>query len=403
MALNITRGAIPKAKKIVVYGPEGIGKTTFASQFPDPLFIDTEGSTKEYDVARVPAPASWQMLLDQVREVKVERPCLTLVIDTADWAERLCITHVCKDHGWKSIETPGYGQGYTHVVEEFGKLLNLLSDVVDAGMNVVLTAHAGIRKFDQPDEAASYNRWSLALIDAPKMSNAAKVKEWADAVLFVNYKTIVETVGDGKSAKGKARGGKRVMYCQHHPCWDAKNRWGLPEEVPFDYAQIAPFVPMMAKPAQMQQVPTQTQPAQTQAAVSQPMQQPQVQQPIQPIQTPQPAPIPTPTPVQTIIYGQDGTVVSNTRQPSSTPKKPALADFWAPALQLMEQNGVTLDEIKAVSVHKGFYTEDTPVENYPQNYVEGAIIAQWDKTLANVISLRNQEDVPFGAPDMTKI
>ena len=69
MKFQITRGLIVKPQKVVVYGPEGIGKTTFAADFPDPLFIDTEGSTNVYDVARLPAPTSWTMLLDEVRAV----------------------------------------------------------------------------------------------------------------------------------------------------------------------------------------------------------------------------------------------------------------------------------------------------------------------------------------------
>ena len=54
--MEITRGKIQTAQKIVLYGPEGIGKTTFASRFPEPLFIDTEGSTRQLDVARLPKP-----------------------------------------------------------------------------------------------------------------------------------------------------------------------------------------------------------------------------------------------------------------------------------------------------------------------------------------------------------
>ena len=64
--MKIIRGKIPCAKKVIVYGPEGIGKSTFAAQFPDPLFIDTEDGTKDMDVARTPAPSSWEMLLEQV-------------------------------------------------------------------------------------------------------------------------------------------------------------------------------------------------------------------------------------------------------------------------------------------------------------------------------------------------
>lgn len=81
--MEITRGKIPCAKKVVIYGPEGIGKSTFASQFPEPVFIDTEGSTNSMDVARLPKPTSWQMLLDEIQYIKSHPDvCKTLVIDT---------------------------------------------------------------------------------------------------------------------------------------------------------------------------------------------------------------------------------------------------------------------------------------------------------------------------------
>ena len=90
--MEIITGKQATALKIVVYGPEGIGKSTFASKFPRPVFIDTEGSTKHMDVARTPRPTSWAMLMEQVRYFR-DRPgeYATLVIDTADWAEQLCI------------------------------------------------------------------------------------------------------------------------------------------------------------------------------------------------------------------------------------------------------------------------------------------------------------------------
>ena len=79
--MEIIRGKIPGAKKVVVYGPEGIGKSTFASKFPDPLFIDTEGSTKDMDVSRTEAPSSWAMLLEQVKYIKEHQGlCKTLII-----------------------------------------------------------------------------------------------------------------------------------------------------------------------------------------------------------------------------------------------------------------------------------------------------------------------------------
>ena len=237
MAFPINRGIVPTAKKVVIYGPEGIGKTTFAARFPNPVFIDTEGSTKEYDVARFPAPTSWQMLLDEVAEVKKNpQICRTLVIDTADWAESACFAHVISAGQVKSIEDFGYGKGYVKAKEEFGKLLNELTEVVNAGVNVVVTAHAAMRKFEQPDEMGSYDRWEMKLYTSQKTNIAALLKEWADMVLFANYKTFA--VKDKNSNKAKAQGGQRVMYTTHHPCWDAKNRYGLPEILPLDYEGI---------------------------------------------------------------------------------------------------------------------------------------------------------------------
>ena len=237
MAFPINRGIVPTAKKVVIYGPEGIGKTTFAARFPSPVFIDTEGSTKEYDVARFPAPTSWQMLLDEVAEVKKNpQICRTLVIDTADWAEAACFAHVISAGQVKSIEDFGYGKGYVKAKEEFGKLLNELTEVVNAGVNVVVTAHAAMRKFEQPDEMGSYDRWEMKLYTSQKTNIAALLKEWADMVLFANYKTFA--VKDKNSNKAKAQGGQRVMYTTHHPCWDAKNRYGLPEILPLDYEGI---------------------------------------------------------------------------------------------------------------------------------------------------------------------
>ena len=130
---SVTTGVQTAPVKTVLYGPEGIGKSTFASHFPSPVFIDTEGGTKRLNVARLPQPTSWAMLLDEVAEVrKGNVPCSTLVIDTADWAERLCIQAVCARAKVNGIEDFGYGKGYTYVKEEFSKLLDALEEVLNA-------------------------------------------------------------------------------------------------------------------------------------------------------------------------------------------------------------------------------------------------------------------------------
>ena len=112
MSFEIISGIVKSAQKVVVYGPEGIGKSTFASQFPDPLFIDTEGSTKKLGVNRYPKPTSWEMLNNEVRDVITSKNCKTLVIDTIDWAEQLCLRSICDRYQKKGIEDFGYGIGY---------------------------------------------------------------------------------------------------------------------------------------------------------------------------------------------------------------------------------------------------------------------------------------------------
>ncbi len=236
--MEIISGKQVKALKAVVYGPEGIGKSTFAAAFPEPLFIDTEDSTKFMDVRRFKKPQSWAELLEQVKYVR-DTPglCRTLVLDTADWAEQLCIDSFCASKKLSGIEDMGYGKGYVYLAEDFGRLLNLLEEVVEQGIHIVVTAHAMMRKFEQPDELGAYDRWELKL----QKKTAPLVKEWSDLLLFANYKTMAVSV-DKQGTKHKAQGGKRVMYTTHHPCWDAKNRQGLPEEMPFDFRAVAPYL-----------------------------------------------------------------------------------------------------------------------------------------------------------------
>jgi len=246
--MKISKGKIPGALKIVVYGPEGIGKSTFASCFPGAVFCDTEGSTTHMDVARFDRPTKWTDIYEAI-DWTMEHPdeVGTFVLDTADWAERLGIRYVCQEEpinksgdvrGWDSIETPGYGKGYVYLKAVFQKLLDKLSQLTEKGINVVITAHAFLRKFEQPDEMGSYDRWSLKLNEK---NVAPLIKEWADMVLFANYRTDVIKSPDGKM---KGRGGqKRIMYTQHNACWDAKNRFGLDYELPFDFQAIAHLIP----------------------------------------------------------------------------------------------------------------------------------------------------------------
>lgn len=353
--MNITSGTIQSAQKIVIYGPEGIGKSTFASKFPNPLFSDTEGSTKRLDVKRFDRPTSEEMLIQQIQYVK-ENPsiCKTYVIDTADWLEKLCMRSVCAKYKKTGIEEFGYGKGYVYLSEDFGKILNLLEDVVNLGINVVVTAHATMRKFEQPDEAGSYDRWELKL----DKRTSPMLKEWADAVLFVNYKTVVEKNSDNKY---KATGGKRVMFCEHHPCWDAKNRYNLPAEADFDYSVIAPFILNNENVNSVRQ--ENSEPAKV---TSKPDRAGEIDNLID--DSPSPV-IPTEK--------------KKSKVPDGIPK--ALAD-------LMIANDVSEEDIQLAVSQRGYFPRDTLIKDYGDEFINGWVIAFWDKVYEMILQ---NKDLPF--------
>lgn len=371
--MEIIRGKLPGAKKVVVYGPEGIGKSTFASRFPDPLFIDTEGSTKDMDVARTEAPSSWMMLMEQVMYVrKHPELCRTLVIDTADWAEMLCVTQLCDKNQKNSIEEFGYGKGYVYLQEEFGRFLNLLEEVVKAGVHVVLNAHAKMRKFEQPDELGSYDRWEMKL----SKNVAPMVKEWADMVLFANYKTFVVNV-DGQGAqkgKNKAQGGKRVMYTAHHCCWDAKNRYGLPEELPFEYAGIRHIIEPSGAPEKAGTPPVK-----------------EADPPIPPVQAP---PKTADPPVSNKSHEEPekeekaAPPVRNegVKLDPRIPKK--LRD-------LMAANDVHEWDVQNVVEARGYFPGDMPIWEYPPDFVDGCLVGAWDKVYSMIREMKEKDALVF--------
>lgn len=344
--INIQKGTLISAQKVVIYGPEGIGKSTFASKFPDPVFIDTEGSTKKLNVARFyPGLVnSWSMITDAVEyarnhpdEVK------TLVIDTADWTDALCAKEVCRRNKVEGIEDIGYGKGYTYMAELFKELLINCETCIQAGINVVFTAHAKMRKFEQPDEMGAYDRWEMKL----SKQTAPLLKEWADMVLFANYKTYI--VEDSKTKSKKAQGGKRVMYTQHHPCWDAKNRDGLEMEIPFDYEQIRPIIEnknsKRTKNKPEKEVKRENKEFET-AVQEKPIKEP-----------------------EEVSYS------------------------YAELKRMMDEAHITNDEVKAACVQKKFQPESLEVWEYPEDFIEEALIKKWSG-FSRFIN-NNIKEIPF--------
>ena len=166
--------------------------------------------------------------------LKEQHSYKTVVVDSIDWAEKIISDKVLAKNRWDSIETPGYGKGFTALREAFDIFLFSLDPIIRKGLNVVLIGHAQIKRFNPPEVSDGYDRWELKL----DQKNSLKVKEWADAILFATFETkVVESSGRTKGIGGR----ERVIYTTHAAAYDAGNRHGLPEKIRMDVAALAPL------------------------------------------------------------------------------------------------------------------------------------------------------------------
>lgn len=235
MGLKIIRGVQASPARVVLYGTEGIGKTTLASQFPKAVVLDTEDGSGHLDVARVRCP-DWATLEAAILELgRDPQGFATVVIDSADWMERAIIESILRKGNKRSIEDFGFGKGYTILAEHVARVLASADGLIAAGLNVVFVAHSKVQRTSPPDETDGYDRYELKLTKQV----APLLREWSDALLFCNYRTKLVEGGDGRK---KATGGKeRVIYAERAAAWDAKNRFGLAAELPMTIESLAPL------------------------------------------------------------------------------------------------------------------------------------------------------------------
>lgn len=231
---GIITGRQQKPVRIVLYGVDGIGKTTFAAQSPAPIFIAAEDGLGALDVARFPTPASWAEIFEAIKTLYSEpHDFKTLVIDSADWAESLCLATVAADNGVSYVDQVPYGKGYKMARDKYAELLRGLDALWMKGMNIIVIAHSTIKRYDDP-ENEPYDRYQIKLEE----TNASRLREWSDMVLFANYDTTVSKL-DPKSMDKTVRAksfGKRLLFSQRSAAYDAKTRYPLPERMQLDWS-----------------------------------------------------------------------------------------------------------------------------------------------------------------------
>ncbi len=234
---NAVSGKIKENKLIMLYGPEGVGKSTFGAQCDSPIFLAGEKGTSNLDVTRFPSPNSWDEILDMIGELVSDKShqYKTLVIDTLDWLEPYMYDHLMSKESKKvkAIEDIGGGYGkWVNIVNNEWRNLMVGLDLLRPRMDVLVLAHSKVKTFHDPMFAEPYDRYQLKL-----HSQQASIlwKEYVDCLLFANYEVFVKKDG----MKAKAFGdGQRVVHTTRVPAYDAKNRYGLPDQLPMSAVEV---------------------------------------------------------------------------------------------------------------------------------------------------------------------
>jgi hypothetical protein len=221
--------------RVLLYGPHGIGKTTFGAKADAPIIIQTEEGADTLNVPRFTLCKTYAELEGAITTLYNEaHPYQTLVLDSIDWLEPLVHARTCDKGGKKNVEDFGYGKGYQFADEIWRDVLGGFDALRrDKGMSIILLGHAEIKRFDDP-QAVSYDRYQPKL---HKLANAL-IQEWCDAILFANYRTVVieQEVGFNKERARGIGSGERIVNTQERPAWIAKNRYNLPLELPLSWA-----------------------------------------------------------------------------------------------------------------------------------------------------------------------
>lgn len=222
---------------ILLYGVDGIGKTSLAAEFPDPIYLATEGERPPSDIemATPGTIESFDDLLNVIGELLTEEhDRRTVIIDSLDGLEPLVWRATCARLGVASIEEPGFGRGYVEADTEWNDLMSAVSALARAGIYVVMLAHPEIVRFDSPI-TDPYSRYSVKL---HKRANAL-VREKVDIVAFLNYRVSIKEKEVARQTKvAHAEGGKeRQIHLNEGAGFVAKNRFSMPDTVSYKKGQ----------------------------------------------------------------------------------------------------------------------------------------------------------------------
>ncbi len=238
--MSITLKSIESSRKIqpdrgLLHGLPGVGKSSWLAEIPGIIVIPAEDGLAELEVPVFPQPKSFTEIREMIEVLRSEDHQYKAVgIDTIDAMEAIIHREICEKKSWANIEAPGYGKGYSITADTMWRpLLDDLETLQrERGMEVWLVAHTTIKTFSNP-QGEDWSRYIVEL--RPNYGNL--VCGWVKTILFAQFDDHVDESDRGKN-KGVG-GQQRIVHTRRHAAYDAKNRYGLPQTLPLDYAAYA--------------------------------------------------------------------------------------------------------------------------------------------------------------------
>lgn len=238
--MQIIKGKKRRPRRIILYGPHGIGKSSWATKAPHPLFLNLENGLDDIGVDRTPLITDLDVFHGVISDLTQQpHEYGTVVVDTLDWLEKIVHKKVAVENSKHSIDEIPYYRGYLLCMPHWNFILSSLENLRQArNMAIILLAHACAVKVEPPD-GESYTRYE------PDLHKEASplLQEWADEVLFAGYKINKVAKDEGFNRKRHiAIGGDRIVYTCERPTHLAKRRITMPDEIALDFPTYMHYV-----------------------------------------------------------------------------------------------------------------------------------------------------------------